>query len=97
MTTFDKLCIISYYKIILHIDFLTIFNIDIKKLQEGDIIKEYRVVLNDDVSEFYENLSRFLNRPIEEILTENLVKNMDLLTSVLLSPSSARGPRGQRK
>lgn len=86
MISFDKLFIISYYKIILHIDFLTIFNIDIKNPQEGDIIKEYKIVLTDEVSEFYENLSKFLKKPVEEILTENLVKNKDLLTGILLSP-----------
>jgi len=54
--------------------------------QEGDFIKEYKVVLTDEVAAFYENLSRFLKRPVDEILAENLIKNKDLLTSLLLPP-----------
>ncbi len=49
-------------------------------------MKEYKVVLTDEVAAFYENLSRFLKRPVEEILAENLIKNKDLLTSLLLPP-----------
>lgn len=39
--------------------------------------------MNDEVSEFYENLSKFLKRPVEEVLNENLSKNIDMLRTVL--------------
>ena len=48
-----------------------------------NFIKEYRVVLSDEVSAFYENLSKFLKKPVEEVLSENLSKNMELLKTVL--------------
>lgn len=42
--------------------------------------------MNDEVEAFYENLSKFLKKPVEDVLTENLTKNMDLLRMVLIQP-----------
>lgn len=40
--------------------------------------------MNDEVSAFYENLSKFLKKPVEEVLDENLSKNMELLKTMIL-------------
>lgn len=40
--------------------------------------------MNDEVAAFYENLSKFLKKPVEEVLSENLSKNMELLKTVIL-------------
>lgn len=46
-------------------------------------IKEYKIVLTDEISEFYENLSMFQKKPVEEILKESLIKNKDLMMTIL--------------
>lgn len=38
--------------------------------------------MNDEVAAFYESLSRFLKVPVEQVLNENLSKNMELLKIV---------------
>ncbi len=48
-------------------------------------IKEYKIVLTEEISEFYENLSIFQKKPVEEVLKENLVRNKDLMINILIS------------
>lgn len=57
-----------------------------KNQQEVIYIKEYNIVLTNEVSEFYENLSKLLKKPVEEVICENLSKNMDLMITVLSLP-----------
>lgn len=46
-------------------------------------IKEYKIKLDNKSEKFYENLSKFLNRPVEEILEDTLVRNIELMNKVM--------------
>lgn len=46
-------------------------------------IKEYTVKLNENVSNFYEDFSKILKSPVENILEDVLKKNVETMMKLL--------------
>ncbi len=46
-------------------------------------IKEYKIKLDDKSEKFYENMSKFLDKPVEKVLENTLVHNIELMNKVI--------------
>ena len=50
-------------------------------------IKEYKIKLDGKSEKFYENMSKFLNQPVEKVIEDTLERNIDLMNKAMGIPN----------